>query len=806
MKNNIIDMEQEVHLAPKKEKIKNAEKIAESSLNAEKYPFIISYDAIERNSIIAELRRIGCEEMKQLDFANCIVVSMSAEQLKAIKTFDGVEKVEKDYDYKCLTKDVNATDNATILASEISELDNGTTIKLALLDTGVSKDLIKGFVDFVNDSEEDETGHGTQMAGIISAVVANADDVAASPSVYSAVVADHNGFAKTSTIMQALDWAINNKINVVCMCFGDYHKSELLENMINRAFSCGIVMIAPVGNDGGFEKENRIMYPAAFSNVISVGATSGENVAHYSNGKASADCYACGSQITTDIAGNALNVIGTSAAAAFVAGTILKKWSAAPDKNPDEIVKEIKVKTALSVSNVGTDSLTSAEGTDIINENDEYSSWDIAKQKVRSSYISTDLDGEGVGGNNECFCNDMASAITIPFIYWQHANISCPCNEVWYKFTANVGTVHANGSTGKYVVRTDGDLDTVGYLYDCHGNLVAYNDDNGSNLNFSFWVELNYSETYYIRVKAHGNNTGNFRIQVSYFDDDHGNTMDTATEISDVYYEDKSITGDLHSKNDVDYYTFVPARNCVMEIYTEGDTDTYGRLYNASEELIDSDNDSNGNGNFKITAHLEAMKRYYIAVSHNSANGYGDYTLRFKFIKDYSDQFVNEQYRVMYWFADNQGYPELYLSAARSRAFVSDLAKAEFEDRIILAENNEKSGLRAVLDSGIYQDILDYLLDNFVSLISEVASSLILVLGLGFAMYDFMHSLDVFFYRRHKSAIENTDKYIIGEHCLNTSPDYLGLPTFTNRYFVGSGTYYGSEYERGVFIETYIKS
>jgi hypothetical protein len=450
--------------------------------------------------------------------------------------------------------------------------------------------------------------------------------------------------------------------------------------------------------------------------------------------------------------------------------------------------------------------LTSAEGTDIINENDEYSAWDIAKQNVRSSYISTDLDGEGVGGNNECFCNDMASAITIPFIYWQHANISCPCNEVWYKFTANVGTVHANGSTGKYVVRTDGDLDTVGYLYDCHGNLVAYNDDNGSNLNFSFWVELNYSETYYIRVKAHGSNTGNFMIQVSYFDDDHGNTMDTATEVSDVYYEDKSITGDLHSKNDVDYYTFVPARNCVMEIYTEGDTDTYGRLYNASEELIDSDNDSNGNGNFKITAHLEAMKRYYIAVSHNSANGYGDYTLRFKFIKDYSDQFVNEQYRVMFWYSDDQGYPELYQAVVRYKVFVSNLAKAEFEDRIILAEYSKKSGLGEVLNNGTLQDILSYLLDNFISSIPYMGTSLSFVFNLGSIIYNFMSSLDVLFYRQHKIAIENTNNYIIGEHILHTAPEYLGLTGANNRYYVGSGTYYGGEYQRGEFIETCIKT
>lgn len=69
---------------------------------------------------------------------------------------------------------------------------------------------MNGFVNFVNDVSTDENGHGTQMAGIISAVVTNAENKVASPSIYSVVVADHRGFAKTSTIMQALDWAINN--------------------------------------------------------------------------------------------------------------------------------------------------------------------------------------------------------------------------------------------------------------------------------------------------------------------------------------------------------------------------------------------------------------------------------------------------------------------------------------------------------------------------------------------------------------------------------------------------------------------
>lgn len=802
-----IGAEQEIYLAPETEKIENADEIAKISLDVEKYPFIIGYDANEKENIITELEKLGCDEIKQLDFANCIAVSMSMAQLKAIKTLVGVEKVEKDYDYKCLINGVSESEYSSYLAGVNPRLNNKKEVKLAVFDTGVTNVSVDGSVNFINDVSTDENGHGTQMTGIISSIAQSAENNVASPSIYSVVVADHRGFAKISTIMQALDWAINNGIKIVCMSFGDYHKSAFLENMINRASSCEIVMVAAAGNDGGFEDEKRIMYPAAFDNVLSVGAKNGDTIANYSNGGENADCFANGSQSTTDITGNAVNVIGTSGATAFVAGTVLKNWCENPEKTSLDIIADIKTEMSLptGVDTSETLTLTNENGI-LINEKD-----DIALNVTELNARSLD---EGVSVlcveddcDDGCSSNDMASAISLPFLNWRSGSITCPGNEVWYKFTANASGVHPNGSPGWYTVHTQGSLDTVGYLYDSYGNQIAYNDDGSNGLNFNFWAQLEYYETYYIRVKAYGSNTGNFDIRVSYFSDDHGNTMDSATEVVGVYYQDKSINGELHSQDDVDYYTFVPARNCVMEIYTEGDTNTYGQLYCASGGLLDSDNNSNGNGNFKITAHLEAMKRYYVAVSHNSSTGYGDYTLRFKFVKDYCDQLVDEQYRVMFWYADNQDeYPEMGNSITRSKVFVSNRAKAEFEDRIILDEYNQKTGLRAVLDNGSFQDIFNYLLDYLISSIPLIGSSLSFAFNVGSIMYDFMSSLDLTFYREKKHAIENTNQYIIGEHYWFTDyPNGMATGSY-NTYSIGSGAYYGKEYQRGTFIETYIKN
>ena len=623
---------QDLCLEPVEERIVNAKEVAELSMEQEKFTFIIKYAPDEKEILVSELERIGCNELKALDFMNCIVASLSTSQLKAIKTLNCVVLVEKDYDYRCLSYDMNESEEVTYLAGDNPNVNTLKSVKLALFDTGVLHIPIDGSVNFVNDVAEDENGHGTQMAGIVSSVITSVENRNAKPYSYSVVVANRRGFAKTSSIMEALDWAIHNGIKIINMSFGDYHKSALLEEMINRASDCGIVMVAAVGNDGGFEDDSRIMYPAAFDNVLSVGAKNGDTIANYSNGGENADCFASGTQNTKDVNGNPVSVIGTSGAAAFVTGAILKNWCVNPEKTSLAIIADIKTEMAIAAGRDAAEVLTVVAGNDMLSKTEDA---DIPVASVGAVNAMNDtVSALCVDGDGDCSSNDMASAISLPFLNWQRGSITCPCNEVWYKFTANESDVHPNGSPGWYTVHTQGSLDTVGYLYDSYGNQIAYCDDRGGDLNFNFWAQLDFGETYYIKVKAYGSNTGNFGIRVSYLGDDHGNTFETATEIVGVYYQDKSVAGYLHGQDDVDYYTFVPARNCVMEIYTEGDTNTYGQLYCTSGGLLDSDADSNGNGNFKITAHLEGMKRYYIAVSHNSATGYGDYTLRFKFVKD----------------------------------------------------------------------------------------------------------------------------------------------------------------------------
>ncbi|MBQ8407892.1 MAG: hypothetical protein IJY39_03420, partial [Clostridia bacterium] len=115
---------------------------------------------------------------------------------------------------------------------------------------------------------------------------------------------------------------------------------------------------------------------------------------------------------------------------------------------------------------------------------------------------------------NTSTSNSMKTAISIALNSWKNGTIGCYGDEVWYKFVANSTTAHSGGGAGQYTIYTQGSLDTMGYLYDSNGNLVASNDDCNA-LNFSITANLNYGATYYLKVKAWNSNTGSYNLMIA---------------------------------------------------------------------------------------------------------------------------------------------------------------------------------------------------------------------------------------------------------------------------------------------------
>ncbi len=102
---------------------------------------------------------------------------------------------------------------------------------------------------------------------------------------------------------------------------------------------------------------------------------------------------------------------------------------------------------------------------------------------------------------------DMESAQEITAERYISGCICCPGTEQWFKFTPT--------ESKTYTIRTTGELDTQGYLYSCCTSLVEFNDDFAGKVNFRIVQYLTAGKTYYIRVRARGNQIGSYTLNVT---------------------------------------------------------------------------------------------------------------------------------------------------------------------------------------------------------------------------------------------------------------------------------------------------
>ena len=113
----------------------------------------------------------------------------------------------------------------------------------------------------------------------MSILVASYDNVYSNVKVnpnielYSARVLDENNEAPLSRVLKGIYWAIDKDVNIISISFGSEEYSESLKMAIDDAVSRGILVIAAAGNNG---VDGAVEYPAAFENVVSVGAVNSQ--------------------------------------------------------------------------------------------------------------------------------------------------------------------------------------------------------------------------------------------------------------------------------------------------------------------------------------------------------------------------------------------------------------------------------------------------------------------------------------------------------------------------------------------------
>ncbi len=104
---------------------------------------------------------------------------------------------------------------------------------------------------------------------------------------------------------------------------------------------------------------------------------------------------------------------------------------------------------------------------------------------------------------------DMENAKTVSDESYTIGAIECPGGEQWFKFIAT--------KTGQYTILTMSYLDTIGTLYDCYGNQIVEVDDHtpSGNIDFRITQNLTAGNTYYVKVRIYGDDTGNYTLRIT---------------------------------------------------------------------------------------------------------------------------------------------------------------------------------------------------------------------------------------------------------------------------------------------------
>ncbi len=156
----------------------------------------------------------------------------------------------------------------------------GNTLTVCIIDSGLyvghedfqGVNVVGGYTDIVGGWDTDGLGHGTHVAGTITAVNNSLGVVGVLPGTANLyivrVFGDDGAWAYSSTLVDAADHCVSAGAKIISMSLGGSRSSRLEERAFDSYYAQGVLSIAAAGNDGTTDYS----YPASYASVVSVAA------------------------------------------------------------------------------------------------------------------------------------------------------------------------------------------------------------------------------------------------------------------------------------------------------------------------------------------------------------------------------------------------------------------------------------------------------------------------------------------------------------------------------------------------------
>ena len=283
-----------------------------------------------------KIKQSNGEIKDTFDVGNTIVAEVPADTVQNISEEAHVATISQDEEYTAFDDGYSA-----MLGLEQAHQSNftGKGERIAILDTGIEtahpvfENTTIISQSFVQETAEDQNGHGTHVAGIIERVAPDVE-------ILNAKVLDKSGKGTTTSLLAGINWALNpdgdpttdDGANIISLSLGkptNEFDSPLAE-AINEAIAKGVKVVAAAGNCktgcGGFYG---VSFPGSMKDVITIGATdSNQQIASFSSSEdfeiyTKPDYVAPGVNVESAwIGGQTAIKSGTSMATPFVSGLL----------------------------------------------------------------------------------------------------------------------------------------------------------------------------------------------------------------------------------------------------------------------------------------------------------------------------------------------------------------------------------------------------------------------------------------------------------------------------------------------------